>query len=134
MTKSCLTMNDDQFHSVYLPLNFAAVPFFPRKDLPACEHWHSLTNYKTLKIVLIHSCFVIEKIPHILTCMDNFGRLTTRGPIHVGLHMTMAYAGINFIHPPPPTPGTNPWSRLERNKITSPGTITVYKNPHLGTK
>ena len=45
-------------------------------------------------------------------------------------YMTMAYAGINFIHPPL----DKPWARLEGSKNPSPGTIIVHKNPHLGTK
>ena len=45
--------------------------------------------------------------------------------------MTMAYAGINFMQPPPPD---KPWARLEGSKNPSPGTIIVHKNPHFGTK
>ena len=77
--KSRLTMRVisfiESFDGVYLPLN----PSFPGKDLPAGEHWHSLSNCTTLKIVLIHSCFafgfVIEKVLH-KDLRGSLGRLT----------------------------------------------------------
>ena len=62
--------------------------------------------------------------------MDNV--VDWRGPSYVGLYMTMAYADIKFIQPPPPP--DKPWARLEDSKNPPPGTIIVHKNPHLGTK
>ena len=115
------------FHSVYLPLN----PSFPGKDLPADEHWHSLSNYTTLEIVLIHSCFalVIGKVLQLKTCVVHL--VDRRWPSYVGLYMTMALCRYQFHPtscssssssspppppPPPPNTPTNPGHDLKRAK------------------